>query len=491
MRKIKLLFVALAMFAFTFQTFAGYLNFWDFVKSYFGIIASDIPESYKYIEVKYTNVSQDPKLYDSLQRAIYMGYFPNSAIDLPLEREMTQGDAVKIIEQNFDVTVNSYIKDKWVDIEWLKKVVLWLNEIDQSNNDVSEQWLLQQRIMENVYTTLKLYHIDSDQIDDVKMFYSAIKWLVQWIGDDYTVYFPPQEAESFNDSLEGKYEGIWAYIEQKGPGEIIIVSPIKWSPASERGLMPGDIIIKVDNHDVKRTTTVREVGDWIRWPANSKVNITIIRAWQEIEKTLTRKPIVIDAVEYEYLENNMCLVTLVQFDTNIAYEFDKAMANALKDGCDKFIFDVRNNPGGSLQEVVAMLDYFVPTGSNSVVVKSKTDIETYTALDSEVKLNNNHIVILTNKWSASASEIFAGTVSEYNDKVLLIGEETYGKGSVQSLLEYADGSMLKYTMARWYTGKDEVNVDKDGIDPDVEVIDKEDTERDETLEYAKLYLKSK
>jgi carboxyl-terminal processing protease len=320
--------------------------------------------------------------------------------------------------------------------------------------------------------------------------YWTVQGLVNSLKDEYTVFFPPTEAKDFNDELTAEYEWIWAYIEMIKPGELIIVSPISWSPAEKIGLKAGDRIIEINGNKIGESTDVQTVTSRIKWPEGSQVTIKILRDKKEFAFKVKRERITIKNVELKQLSWNICDVSIRMFGLWTANEFASIITQSQDKKCKKYIFDLRNNPWWSLDDVASILSYFVPDNKPVVIIKSTTENTIIHASPNTIKITDKPIMILINKGSASASEIFAGTIKEYGKKVTLLGEKSFWKWSVQQLVEYSDWSILKYTIAKRYTGKLQKNIDKNWIDPDIKITDNPETKADEILEYAKKKLLS-
>lgn len=471
--------------------FAEYgLTFEQFLTSYVNVVIQDdaIPSTYRYIQLKYPNIAQDNPMYTTLQKAVYLDLLPNANIDLPLDKQITQEHAKNIISRVFDV--NTHIEKKsLVTVDWLKDIFLDVQKLkvrevtsEQKNNITNDRLFL------DVYRRLKYSYLSDSWLDEKELLYGTIKWLVEAANDPYTAFFPPTESHSLTDELQGEYYGIGAYVEMTTPGVLIIVSPIKNSPAEAIGLLWWDRIVKINDTFVDEDISLTAATSIIKWPKGTTVDLKILRDGKLLDFTVTRAKIVINNVEskiYSQNDQNICLVTIAMFDFGIAVDFQKVMTDLSSKKCVKYIFDVRNNPGWWLNEVVRMLNYFVPTGEVSVLIKSKFIVEKIKAWDSDTaKITDLPIRVLINKGSASASEIFAGVIKDYAPKALLVGEKTFGKWSVQELLNYEDGSMLKYTVAKRYMWKSETNINKIGISPDTLLVNKKDTPEDEVLEWA-------
>jgi len=465
-----------------------FLTVEDFMIKFYNHVGQDIPDSYQYIYLNFKNVYHGTRIYRALQKWVYLWYLPNEEIALPLDNLVTQKMAIMIISEATDKDI-PYESNEYVTQEWLWKILDYVRH-NQRYDSVSQEleFTIQEKIMQDVYNTLTTKHFDAENLNKTDMEYWAIKWLVKAAGDKYTSFFPPQDANAFSDQMHGEYYGIGAHVEMPEPGLFIIISPISGSPAEKAGLQWWDVVTYVDGKEITQNIDTNTVISWIKWPKGTEVVLTIKR-WEKVKKiVVVRDKIQLDVVSTgAEIDDGMCYVKLSLFSSNSSSAFINALKEWEEKDCFRYIIDLRNNPGGSLQEVVSMLNYFVPTWNSSVVIRSKGSVEDYKARDKWFKLTDKEIIILVNKWSASASEIFAGTVREYAPNSILMWEKTYGKWSVQEILKYVDGSMLKYTVAKWYTGRAKISIDGIGIKPDVEILNDENTDIDEPFELSKLW----
>lgn len=341
--------------------------------------------------------------------------------------------------------------------------------------------------VEQVYDSLRTNY-DGELTADELM--SGLKeGLAKSTGDPYTEYLDPEAAKEFNEDLNGSFSGIGAEL-SKDNDVIVIVSPIAGFPAEKAGLRPKDIIAEIDGesaYDLSVTEAVKK----IRGPVGTKVKLKIIRNNSEqLDVEITREQITIPSVTYEILPDNIGYMKVSRFseDTN---KLTTEAANAFKAANVKgVILDVRSNPGGLLESAVDLSDLWLDKGKTILQEKrGEVVVKTYVAQANPI-LKGIPTVVLINEGSASASEITAGALKD-NDVATLIGEKSFGKGSVQSLIQLGDGAVLKVTIARWFTpaGK---NIDKEGIEPDQEVTRTEedfaanrDPQRDAAIEFLK------
>jgi carboxyl-terminal processing protease len=317
-----------------------------------------------------------------------------------------------------------------------------------------------------VWSTIKDNYVNQDKVTDEQLFYGSLKGLVQSVDDPYTVFMDPKQSKSFQDDLSGTFEGIGAEIGLRD--EIItIISPLDGMPAAKIGLKAGDKITAI-NGTTTVNMTVDQAVSLIRGPKGSKVNLTIFRKGEKNtrEFTITRDTIVVKSVKLENKGNNIYSIKISAFNADTADLFDKAVKEALAKKPSGLILDLRNNPGGYLDTSV--------TVAGEWIEKNKIVIERFSGGQENVynsqgtaRLRNTPTVVLVNGGSASASEIVAGALKDYK-KATIVGEKTFGKGSVQSLISLEDGSSIKITVAKWLTPKG-TSINEQGISPDIEV----------------------
>lgn len=289
--------------------------------------------------------------------------------------------------------------------------------------------------------------------------------LAQATKDPYTVFFTAAEAKTFNDQLNNSFSGIGAQLGQDSDGNLQVMSPISGLPAEKAGLRAKDIIVSVNGKSTSGQS-VDEAVTQIRGPKSSKVTLQIIRNKTEpLTFTITRDNIVMPSVTTKTLDGNigyMQISTFANDTTDLTQKAATQFANAHVKG---IILDLRNDPGGLLEAAVKVSSLWLPDGKTILQEKRGTTVvQTYYGLGNNT-LNGIPTVVLINEGSASASEITAGALRD-NKAAYLIGTKSYGKGVVQQLINFGDGSQLKVTVASWYR-PDGQNINKKGITPDL------------------------
>ena len=326
------------------------------------------------------------------------------------------------------------------------------------------------------WRTAENYFLDRNKIDYKKMVYGAVKGMIDSLGDPYTVFFDPKETDEFNEELSGKYEGVGMEVAIK-KGVITVVAPLEGTPAEKAGLRPKDKIIKI-NGTLTNNLSLEKAVKLIRGPRGTTVTLLISRSEWETprEVVLKRALIKIPTLKWrlEELDSGKegkeyaAYIKIYQFNRILTFEFAKAAEEILKSPAKKLILDVRNNPGGYLDIAQNISGWFLKKGD--VVVREKfkgrDKEEVYRAKGPGI-FAEYPAVVLINEGTASAAEILAGALRD-NRGVKLVGESSFGKGSVQQQLSLSDGSSLKVTVARWFTPKG-TSIDEKGLSPDIKV----------------------
>ncbi|WP_243385888.1 S41 family peptidase [Bacillus kexueae] len=311
-------------------------------------------------------------------------------------------------------------------------------------------------ILENQYV---------EDIDQDLLIEGAIKGMVDSLEDPYTTYMDKEEAKGFHETISSSFEGIGAEVTEDN-GKIIIVSPIKGSPAEKVGLKPEDQILEVDGESIEGLT-VNEAVMKIRGEKGTKVELTIERAGVgEMTVTITRDTIPINTVYTDVTEDRIATIQITRFSENTGQELAEALIDLEQQNIQGIVLDLRQNPGGLMDQAIAMTDMFLEKGKTILKVEDKDgNIETYKA--SNPKVVNWPVVVLTDGGTASAAEIMAGALHE-SANIPIVGETTFGKGTVQNAQEFEDGTSIKYTIAKWLTPLG-TWIHEDGLKPQYEV----------------------
>lgn len=303
-------------------------------------------------------------------------------------------------------------------------------------------------------------------LDTQKMVYGAISGLVESSGDPYTMFMDPDDAKRFSEDLQGSFDGIGAELENKN-GLLVVVAPLQDSPAEKVGLKANDIILKIDGEDVEKMTFPSAIAK-IRGEKGTKVKLGILRPEnrKELELEVTRNTIVVKSVKWEEKQGNL-YIKISQFGDDTTDLMKQAAQYSIDKNYPGIILDLRNNPGGYLESAIDISSLFLDNEKTVVTEQNKQGEKKIFKTTLTPILKNKKLAILVNNGSASASEILSGAMQDDN-RATLVGEKTFGKGSVQSLEKLKDGSEIKVTIAKWLTPTGKA-IDGEGIKPDIEV----------------------
>jgi len=317
-----------------------------------------------------------------------------------------------------------------------------------------------------VWDILKDQYVDHNEITDKKLFYGALRGMVASLGDPYTVFMDPKVAKDFSDDLAGTFEGIGAEIGIKND-ILTIIAPLPEMPAEKAGLMAGDQILKIDQESTLGIS-VDEAVRKIRGEKGTDVTLSIARkgADEIIDIVVTRGAIIVKSVYTKMRDDNIFVIEVSNFNNDTEELFNNAVREAIDANPEGIILDLRNNPGGYLETSIEMASEWIEDGI--VVTEQYTkDRKTEHLARGRARLHEYRTVVLVNQGSASASEIVSGALKDYG-LARIVGEKTFGKGSVQVLSELEDGSSIKITVAKWLTPSGH-NINKEGIEPDIKV----------------------
>ena len=327
-------------------------------------------------------------------------------------------------------------------------------------------------------------------IDETKLLDGAIKGYVEGLGDDYSEYMTKEEWEDFQATALGDFEGIGVYVSLDKNNNVVILSTIKDSPAEAVGLKEKDIIVEVNGENVLGVKDASEVTSKIKGTAGTKVHLKVARDDEYKEFDVERAKVKIYHVESEMLENNIGYISLITFDEDCSVEVQKAIEDLKSKGAKKLILDLRNNTGGLVSEAYKIANLFIPKDKD-ILITEYSDGRKETTTTKNDNITDMDLVLLVNEYSASASEILSGALRD-NERATLVGTNTYGKGVIQQVFSLLDGSVLKLTVAEYYTPNG-TEIHKIGLKPDYEVelpeVEDEKDFVDTQLEKAKEILK--
>jgi len=318
------------------------------------------------------------------------------------------------------------------------------------------------------WSKLQEKYVDKEKFNTQEMIYGAISGMVKSLNDPYTVFLKPEDSKRFIEDVKGTFEGVGMEIGIR-KGQLQVIAPLEGTPAQKAGLRPGDKIMKIDDKSTVDMTT-DEAVNLIRGPKGTEVTLNIYREeWKEPKDIkVVRGVIEVPSLKWELKEDNIAYIKLYQFSEKASFDFRKAAIEILDSKAERIILDLRGNPGGYLEIAQDIAGWFLSRGEVVVIEDfGKNKEQNFYKAEGNEKLLSYPVVILINQGSASASEILAGALRD-NRNIKLIGEKSFGKGSVQELEKLKEGSSLKITIAKWLTPKGESITDK-GLEPDIKV----------------------
>jgi carboxyl-terminal processing protease len=347
-------------------------------------------------------------------------------------------------------------------------------------------------------------YLKNENVSNEKKLQGAIKGLVDSLGDPYTEYFPPEDNKKFLEDISGNFGGIGAELGIQNR-QLVVIAPLKGTPAERAGLQAGDAILLINTSSTENIS-IEEAVNSIRGPKDTAVKLTIFRdGWEKPKEfNIIRETIVVPTVKATKI-GDIARVELYNFNDNADSAFYDAVAGALGDGSKGLILDLRNDPGGYLEVAVDLAGWFLPKGTLVVSEEGRSDAARVAGEGNsndvvklqEFKANGNGalvdfpVVVLIDKGSASASEILAGALHDQRKDIKLVGETSFGKGTVQQLENLTDGSSVKVTIAHWVLPSGHI-LENGGIKPDVEVAitdddikNKKDPQLDKAVEVLK------
>lgn len=357
----------------------------------------------------------------------------------------------------------------WLGLNLGNGTILLSSNPVKSNSSLPKD--LSYKEVEELYDILKQNYdgkLTKEQLQD-----GLKSGLISAAGDPYTEYFSEKDAKEFNQQLEGVFSGIGAKLGKDAEGNIMVMSPIPGFPAEAAGLRAKDVLVSINGESTSGFTIDKAVSK-IRGKEGTDVKLLVLRGENERKEfTIKRAEIKVPSVEYEILEGNIGYIQITQFWNDTA-QLAQAAAQEMKTaGVKGIILDVRGNPGGTLDAAVDVSGLWLPSGTTVLQEKRDGKLEkTYEATNAQPLLRGVPTYVLIDAGSASASEIVAGALKD-NGAAKLLGDKSYGKGSVQQIIQLPNGGEVKITIARWFTPKG-LNIDKKGISPDIKVEMPED-----------------
>lgn len=343
-----------------------------------------------------------------------------------------------------------------------------------------------------VWDILEAQYFDKAKINRTEMVYGAIEGLVSALKDPYTVFLAPKENKVVREDLSGSFEGIGIQIGFRG-SQLAVIAPLPGSPAEKIGIKAGDFIIgiKDETKGIDRGTvgmSLPEAVEAIRGKAGSKVTLLLTREGEDapLAKEVVRQKLNVPSVIVA-LEGQVAHIKLLKFNGDTLGEWNKELGKILgKNSISGVVLDLRNNPGGYMEGAVDIASEFLPAGTLVILEERAGVARKEYRTQKTGRLIKTPLVVLVNEGSASAAEILAGALRDFG-RAKLVGEKTFGKGSIQEPLELEGGSGLHITVAKWLTPNG-IWVNGEGLEPDVKIKDDEKTNQDEQLQEALKFL---
>ncbi len=338
------------------------------------------------------------------------------------------------------------------------------SKTDEYESVVNDETMAKLQLLEQ---TIDEYYIDSENVSTKTLTDGMYEGMLDSLGDVYSVYYTEEELTALMEDTNGIYYGIGAYISTDDTtGLPVIAGVMDGSPAQEAGLKEGDVCYKVDGK-LTESMTLEEFIRNVKGEEHTKVLLTIVREGESdyLEIEVERRQIQTPTVKYEMKEGNIGYIQITEFDTVTSDQFTEALVTLKEQGMKGLVIDLRSNPGGNLDTVCEIASQLLPEGTIVYTVDKDGNRVDYNC-DGKNQFDMP-MVVLVNGYSASASEILAGAIKDY-EMGTLVGTTTYGKGIVQRIIPFSDGTAVKLTVSKYYTPNG-INIHGTGIDPDVEI----------------------
>lgn len=315
-----------------------------------------------------------------------------------------------------------------------------------------------------VWDILKNDYLNAGALNNQSLVYGAVTGLTNSLNDPYTEFFQPSDSTQFNQDISGNFGGIGAEIDIKS-GQLIVLAPLNNSPAAAAGLRANDAILAINGQSTQNLSLQDAVNE-IRGDIGTTVTLTILRkGWNKPQDfKITRANIQVPTVDWKVIDNNILDLQLYSFNQNAEADFNNAVNSGIQDGAKGMILDLRNDPGGYLNVAVDLASELLPANTPVVIEENAQGVKQVIKTGINQSLAKMPVVVLINGGSASAAEILSGALRD-NRGVLLVGEQSFGKGTVQEVFPLSDGSFIKVTIAKWLT-PDGTWINGKGLKPD-------------------------
>lgn len=362
-------------------------------------------------------------------------------------------------------------------------LIKWANykpTVSVINRDVPKNINVDFKLFWDTWDLLAKNYIDKKALDPQKLFYGSIQGMVAALGDPYTVFLPPESQKTTKEELNGSFDGVGIQLgfNDSKPPRLVVISPLDGAPAKKVGIKPQDLIVKIDDTDTTGMS-LPEAVQLIRGVKGTKVTLTIFREGDSSTKSfdIIRDTIVVKSVEVNFKQTksgkNVAVIKLSRFGDRTKDEWNDVVEQILKQNPSGVILDVRNNPGGYLEGAVFIASEFLE-GGDVVLQENNEGQRVPFKVNREGRLTKLPVKVLINKGSASASEIVAGALQD-RKRAQLIGEKSFGKGTIQEAQELSEGTGIHITVAKWLTPNGRWVNSTQGFEPDIIVqADKEE-----------------
>lgn len=471
---MKKFFLALMLFfSSIFSAFSDYKNPYEnidinreitYEEAYFYLFEDiETPKSYKYIDLKYTNIYKWSRIYNVLQKAVYMDLFANISWKIPLENKISYPHFAKLFDKvHIWLSISSASPSTW-------NVRVWdLIHLTESIENIDVQWpnaTYPSKFIDFYNTIISEYYYLDDKVID-KSINLAIEWFLTWLWDKYSKFYSVKAKDNLDSSLSWeKYYWIWAYITKKDDW-FYFVDTIKNSPADWK-IISWDKILIIQNKIISMDYTIWEISDSIKWEKGSEVKITVLRNSRSVDLKIIRGEVKVSHIDYEIVNNETLFIKSSVFDDAFSWILKDAFSDFSKVKWKNIIFDFRWNSWWIVEEASDSLSYFIPEWELLFYIDygSWDTKKYYSQNDFHFDLSNYNVSILTDKSTASASEIFILSLRHYFPEIKIFWETTYGKWTVQKVIEYDDSTAIKYTAWKWFSPSWE-SIDKTWIKPE-------------------------
>jgi carboxyl-terminal processing protease len=369
---------------------------------------------------------------------------------------------------------------KDVDIKWAN----YKPTVSVVNREIPKNVNVDFKLFWDTWDLLSKNYIDKKALDPQKLFYGSIQGMVAALGDPYTVFLPPEAQKTTKEELNGSFDGVGIQLgfNDSKPPRLVVIAPLDGTPAQKAGIKPQDMIVKIDNKDTTGMS-LPEAVQLIRGVKGTKVNLTTFREGDQNTKevSLTRDTIIVKSVEVSFKttpsSKNIAVIKLSRFGERTKDEWNDVVNQIQQQNPAGIVLDVRNNPGGYLEAAVFIASEFIESG-DVVLQENNEGVRVPFKVNRAGKLTKIPVMVLINKGSASASEIVAGALQD-RKRGKLVGEKSFGKGTIQEAQELAEGTGIHITVAKWLTPNGRWVNETQGLEPDVKVeIDKEKAPED-------------